>query len=283
MDMPIMPMLLPRLMDEGAAAQKPRPADGEKTMRHRMVGIALAALAAQAGAAQIALHPANKFTVDWHARLASDWPYLARYRADNARLMPIAGRTRIVFMGDSITENWVKMAGEFFTLGRIGRGISGQTTPQMLARFRADVIDLHPAVVQIMAGTNDIAGNTGPMTPEETQGNIRSMVELAHAHGIRVIIASIPPADQFPWKPGLDTGNRIAAMNAWLKAYAARAGCVYADYWNALRTDGLGMREGLSSDHVHPTKAGYAIMAPVAERAIKRALALPAPRATAVD
>ena len=252
-------------------------------MRMMLVGVAFTALLAQAGAAQIAPDPANKFAVEWNARLGSDWPYLARYRADNAALASTPGHPRIVFMGDSITEGWVRLAGDFFAPGRIGRGIGGQTTPQMLARFRADVIDLHPAVVQIMAGTNDIAGNTGPMTAEETQGNIRSMVELAHAHGIRVILASIPPADQFPWKPGLDTGSKIAAMNAWLKAYSARAGCVYADYWTPLKGTGLGMREGLSSDHVHPTSAGYAVMAPVAERALKQALALPAPRKTAID
>jgi len=110
------------------------------------------------------------------------------------------------------------------------------------------------------------------------------MVELAHAHGIRVILASIPPADQFPWKPGLDAAGKIAAMNGWLKDYAARSGCVYADYWSALKqNDGLGMREGLSSDHVHPTEAGYAVMAPIANAAIKRALALPAPRKTAAE
>lgn len=252
-------------------------------MRRLFVGAALAALLAQACSAQIALDPKNQFTVDWNARLGSDFAYLARYRADNARIVPGANKRLIVLMGDSITENWAGMVPEFFGESRIGRGISGQTTPQMLARFRPDVIDLKPAVVQIMAGTNDIAGNTGPMTPEQTQGNIRSMVELAHAHGIRVILASIPPADRFPWKPGADTGRMIASMNAWLKAYAARAGCVYADYWTALKGDGLGMREGLSSDHVHPTKAGYAIMAPVAERAIAQALALPAPRRTAID
>jgi lysophospholipase L1-like esterase len=252
-------------------------------MRNMFVAATLATMLAGASAAQIGIDPKNQWTIDWNNRLGTDFAYLARYRADNARLRPIPGHPRIVFMGDSITEGWVNLAGDFFTLGRIGRGIGGQTTPQMLARFRADVIDLKPAVVQIMAGTNDIAGNTGPMTPQETQGNIRSMVELAHAHGIRVILASIPPADKFPWKPGLDTGNGIAAMNTWLRAYAARSGCVYADYWSALRDDGLGMRDGLSSDHVHPTKDGYAIMAPVSERAIKQALAMPAPRKTAVD
>jgi lysophospholipase L1-like esterase len=248
-----------------------------------MVAASAIALLGGPATAQIAVDPNNKFAVEWDNRLHTDWPYLAHYRADNARLVPTPGHPRIVFMGDSITEGWVNLSGDFFTPGRIGRGISGQTTPQMLARFREDVIELHPAVVQIMAGTNDIASNTGPMTPEETQGNIRSMVELAHAHGIRVILASIPPADMFPWKPGLETAGKIVTMNAWLKAYAARSGCIYADYWSALKGNGLGMRDGLSSDHVHPTKAGYAVMGPIADAAIRRALTLPAPRKTAVE
>lgn len=252
-------------------------------MRKALLVTAIGLLGAGRTPAQIPLDPNNKFSVEWNSRLGADWPYLARYRADNAKLVPTPGYPRIVFMGDSITEGWVNHSGDFFVPGRIGRGISGQTTPQMLARFRQDVIDLHPDIVQIMAGTNDIAGNTGPMTPEETQANIRSMVELAHAHGIRVILASIPPADQFPWKPGLEVADKIVAMNAWLKAYAARSGCVYADYWSAMKGDGPAMREGLSSDHVHPTKAGYQVMAPVAEAAIKRALALAAPRKTAID
>jgi lysophospholipase L1-like esterase len=253
-------------------------------MRNLVLAMCTAALIAGAASTQIARDPNSKLTVDWNDRLSTDWPYLSKYRAANAALTPNPKHPRIVFMGDSITENWVNLAGDFFGNERIGRGISGQTTPQMVARFRADVIDLHPAVVQIMAGTNDIAGNTGPMMPEETKGNIKTMVELAHAHGIRVILASIPPADMFPWKPGLETGDKIVAMNAWLKAYAARSGCIYADYWSALKqANGLGMRDGLSSDHVHPTKAGYAVMAPVAEAAIRRALALPAPRKTAVE
>jgi lysophospholipase L1-like esterase len=253
-------------------------------MRKVVLAACAAALLAGAASAQIARDPNSKFTMDWNDRLSTDWPYLARYREANARLMPAPKHPRIVFMGDSITENWANMVPGFFSAERVGRGISGQTTPQMVVRFRQDVIDLHPAVVQIMAGTNDIAGNTGPMTEAETQDNIRSMVELAHAHGIRVILASIPPADQFPWKPGLDAANKIVAMNAWLKAYAARSGCVYADYWSALKQpNGLGMRDGLSSDHVHPTVQGYAVMRPVAEAAIKRALAMPTPRKTAVE
>ena len=253
-------------------------------MRKMVLAACAAALLTGAAAAQIARDPNSKFTMDWNDRLSTDWPYLAKYRDANAGLVPAPKHPRIVFMGDSITENWANMVPGFFTAERIGRGISGQTTPQMVVRFRQDVIDLHPAVVQIMAGTNDIAGNTGPMTATETQGNIRSMVELAHAHGIRVILASIPPADQFPWKPGLDAANKIVAMNEWLRSYAARSGCVYADYWSALKQpNGIGMRDGLSSDHVHPTVAGYAVMRPVAEAAIKRALAITAPHKTAVE
>jgi lysophospholipase L1-like esterase len=253
-------------------------------MKKAWLMFGMVALGASAAPAQVALDPNSAWTVAWHQRLNSDWPYLARYREANARLMSTSGQPRIVFMGDSITEGWVDKGGAFFKPGRIGRGIGGQTTPQMLARFRQDVIDLHPAVVQIMAGTNDIAGNTGPMTPEQTQGNIRSMVELAQANGIRVILASIPPADQFPWKPGIEVADRIVAMNRWLRAYAARSGCVYADYWSALKeANGLGMRAGFASDHVHPTAEGYAAMAPVGERAIKAALALPVPPRLAAE
>ena len=207
-------------------------------------------------------------------RLRTDWAWMQRYQASNAALpAPRPGSKRIVFLGDSITEGWVDKMPGFFKEGRVGRGIGGQTTPQMLVRFRQDVIDLKPDMVHIMAGTNDIAGNTGPMTAAQTQANIRSMVELAQANGICVIVASIPPADRYPWRPGLDTGSAIKALNTWLEDYARERGAVYADYWTAMRAPGsLGMKEGLSYDHVHPTEAGYATMAPVAERAIEAAL-----------
>ena len=213
----------------------------------------------------------RRATAEAEDRLHQDWPWLGRYRGANAALSPRAA-PRIVFMGDSITQGWIDKVPGFFTAGRIDRGIGGQTTPQMLLRFRQDVIALKPAIVQIMGGTNDIAGNTGPMTPEETQANIRSMTELAQAHGIRVILASIPPAAKFPWRPGLATAPRIAAMNAWLKRYAASVGATYADYWTALH-DGDALRASWTYDGVHPNEAGYAVMAPVAERAIRTALA----------
>ena len=211
---------------------------------------------------------------DAERRLHEDWAWLGRYRTANAALLPDPAHSRIVFIGDSITQGWSDKAPGFFTAGRIDRGIGGQTTPQMLLRFRQDVIELRPDVVHIMAGTNDIAGNTGPMTAADTKANIRSMVELAQANGIQVILASIPPADRYPWRPGLDTGTRIQEINGWLERYARERNVIYADYWSAMRAPGgLGMREGLSYDHVHPTAAGYATMAPVAKLAIKAALA----------
>ena len=210
-------------------------------------------------------------------RLHKDWAWLGRYQEANARVTTPA---KVVFMGDSITQGWFDMVPAFFTPGRYGRGIGGQTTPQMLLRFRQDVIDLHPQVVQIMAGTNDIAGKTGPMTPYQTKANLMSMAELARAHGIRVILASIPPADHFPWRPGLATAPQIAALNAWMKDYAARTGATYADYWTALH-DGQALKASLTYDGVHPNTAGYAAMAPVAEAAIRTAMAKPAPGAIA--
>ncbi|WP_174278879.1 SGNH/GDSL hydrolase family protein [Sphingomonas bacterium] len=211
-------------------------------------------------------------------RLHQDWAWLDHYREANAALAPDPAHRRVVFMGDSITQGWAEQMPGFFADDRVGRGISGQTTPQMLLRFRQDVIALHPAAVQIMGGTNDIAGNTGPMTLAETEGNIASMAELARANGIRVIIASVPPADHFNWRPGLVTAPAIAALNTWLRAYAARTGAVYADYWSVLH-DGDAMRASLTPDGVHPNRAGYALMAPVAETAIRAVLAPPPGRA----
>lgn len=228
----------------------------------------------------VAETPPTKAADEAEVRLHQDWAWLGRYRAANAALPPATVHPRVVFMGDSITQGWFDLAPSFFKPGRIGRGIGGQTTPQMLLRFRQDVIELHPDVVQIMGGTNDIGGNTGPMSLAETQSTIMSMTELAQAHGIRVILASVPPADHFPWRPGLTTAPRIAAMNAWLRAYAARSGSTYADYWRALH-DGDALRASLTSDGVHPNAAGYAVMAPVANAAIRAAMARPAPRVTA--
>jgi lysophospholipase L1-like esterase len=209
------------------------------------------------------------------AKLA-DWPQLGRYRAENAALAPAApGEERVVFYGDSITDGWGRGPGrgDFFP-GKpyVNRGISGQTTPQMLVRFRQDVIDLHPAAVVILAGTNDVAGNTGPMTPEMTEDNFRSMVELAKANGIRVILASITPAADYPWRPGLGPVAKIKALNVWLQGYCADHSLIYLDYYSAMVDANGGMKPGISFDGVHPNAKGYAIMTPLAQAAIDKAL-----------
>ena len=216
------------------------------------------------------------------ARL-SDWPNLARYREANRGLpSPGPGENRVVFMGDSITDSWPQPRFGAFFPGKpyIGRGISGQTTPQMLVRFRPDVVALRPKVVVILAGTNDIAGNTGPMTDEQIQGNLASMADVAKAHGIRVVFSSILPVSEYHVRPG-DTSPpqttrrpmaRIAALNAWMKEYAAANGHVYLDYFSGM-IDAKGLlRAELSEDDLHPNAAGYAIMGTLAEVAIQAAL-----------
>ena len=208
-------------------------------------------------------------------RLA-DWPQLARYREDNARLgPPRAGERRVVFLGDSITDNWGRQEGTRFFPGKpyVNRGISGQTTPQMLLRFRQDVIDLKPAVVVILAGTNDIAGNTGTSTLGMIEDNLRSMTELARAHGIRVVLASVLPVSDYPWRRGLQPAGKVRELNAWIKQYATSAGAIYLDYYSTLSNADGGLDPNLAKDGVHPTPAGYERMAPLAEKAIARALA----------
>jgi lysophospholipase L1-like esterase len=203
-----------------------------------------------------------------------DWAKLGRYREADVQQIASGQKPDVVLMGDSITEGWQSKRPAVFTAQRICRGIGGQTTPQMLVRFREDVIALHPRIVQIMAGTNDIAGNTGPMTPEETEANLMSMTELAQANGIKVILASIPPSAGFPWRPGLEVTDKIEKLNGWIKTYAESHGAVYADYWSALQDGKGGMKPGMASDGVHPTEQGYDVMLPVLEAAVKRAEAL---------
>jgi lysophospholipase L1-like esterase len=207
-------------------------------------------------------------------RTRNDWANLARYRDANAALgAPAAGENRVVFMGNSITDAWAKSFPTMFP-GKpyVGRGISGQTTPQMLVRFRQDVIDLKPKVVVILAGTNDIAGNTGPSTIEMIEDNLKSMTELAQRNGIRVVLSSVLPVYDYPWRPGLEPAPKIMALNAWMKRYAHSVGAVYLDYWTALADERHGMRSTYARDGVHPTEAGYRVMAPLAEQAIAEAL-----------
>ena len=206
--------------------------------------------------------------------LRTDWANLARFRDANDSLPPpVSNENRVVFMGNSITANWQQYFASMFP-GKpyINRGISGQTTPQMLVRFRPDVIALKPAVVVLLAGTNDIAGNTGPATLEMIEGNIASMAELARANGIEAVLASVLPVRDYPWKPGLEPAPKISALNAWMKEYAAQHGAIYVDFHTAMADAQGGMRRGLSSDGVHPNEAGYRIMSPLVERAIEEAL-----------
>jgi lysophospholipase L1-like esterase len=213
-----------------------------------------------------------------------DWPLLARYRDANRTVTPSpAGEARVVFMGDSITDAWPqpRFAATFFP-GKpyIGRGISGQTTPQMLVRFRPDVIALKPKVVVILAGTNDLSANTGPMTDEDIQNNLMSMAELAKANGIKVVFSSILPTSAYHAAPNaipqttLRPMSRIRAINDWMKAYASANGHVYLDYFSAMIDETGVMKTELTADDLHPNAAGYAIMAPLAEAAIQRALKL---------
>ncbi|MEP7222983.1 MAG: GDSL-type esterase/lipase family protein [Novosphingobium sp.] len=202
-----------------------------------------------------------------------DWANIARYRGANAVLMAEpASADRVVFMGDSITQLWVDQPYLKGSKTFVGRGIAGQTASQMVLRFRGDVIDLKPAVVHIMAGTNDVAQNNGPESLEEIEGYIVSMVELAQANRIKVVLASIPPASEFAWHKGLEPAPKIAVINQWLKAYAARLGLPYADYWAVLATPEGAMKPEYSADGVHPNAAGYDAMRPVAEAAIAAAL-----------
>ena len=206
---------------------------------------------------------------------AQDWANLNRFRIQNDSLgLPGEGEQRVVFMGNSITEGWPNKDPEYFeNPNYINRGIGGQTTPQMLLRFRADVIDLEPKVVVILAGTNDIAGNTGPMTLEEIRDNIVSMAELAKANDIQVIISSVLPAYDYTWRPGLEPNIKIPQLNAMLKDYADNNDSLYLDYFTAMADDRNGLPIELAEDGVHPTKKGYDIMKPLAEEAIKLALA----------
>ena len=212
-----------------------------------------------------------------------DWPALARYREDNTKITaPAKNEDRVVFMGDSITDSWddPKYGGFFPGKPYIDRGISGQTTPQMLIRFRPDVIALQPKVVVILAGTNDIAGNTGPMTLQAIEDNLSSMFDLAHANGIRVVFASLLPISDYEKnKDGqqiVRTKQRppeqIASLNDWMKKYAANHGGIYLDYFSAMADDKGFLKEELSEDGLHPNQKGYDVMAPLAEKAIAAAL-----------
>jgi lysophospholipase L1-like esterase len=216
-------------------------------------------------AAPAAASPANAIP-----RWKIEWAYLSRYHDANLQAgLPAPGERRVVFYGDSITEGWGD-DGRFFP-GRpyLNRGISGQTTAQMLVRFRQDVIGLKPAAVLILAGTNDIAENGGPTTLEAIEDNLQSMAELARVNDIRVILASVLPAFDYPWHRGLEPAGKIIALNRWIEGYCAANHLVYLDYYSPMVDERGGLKAALTKDGVHPTMAGYAVMAPLAEQAIR--------------
>ncbi|MDJ0646915.1 MAG: SGNH/GDSL hydrolase family protein [Flavobacteriaceae bacterium] len=205
---------------------------------------------------------------------AQDWANLQRYKHQNDSIQKLSpDDNRVVFMGNSITEGWSQHQPAFFeNTSYINRGISGQTTPQMLIRFKQDVIDLQPEVVVICAGTNDIAGNTGPSSLKMVLDNISSMVEIARANEIKVILASVHPAFEYPWRKGLKPNEKIPALNELLKSYAKSNDILYLDYFTAMTDGANGMKNEYTYDGVHPNKKGYEVMAPLAETAIKKAL-----------
>jgi len=205
---------------------------------------------------------------------SQDWADLNRFKEANDALSVVRNNEdRIVFMGNSITIGWINLRPEFFDgKSYVNRGISGQTTPQMLVRFRQDVIHLNPKAVVLLAGTNDIAGNTGPSTLEMIMDNIKGMSEMAQANGIKVILSSTLPAYDYPWKPGLEPSGKIIELNKMIKSYAISKGHIYLDYFSAMVDERNGLPKKYAKDEVHPTVAGYKVMEPLVEAAIKQAL-----------
>ncbi|AZB24942.1 capsular biosynthesis protein [Chryseobacterium bernardetii] len=209
-----------------------------------------------------------------NAQSAVDFANLTKYKDDNASILSSKKKVDVVFMGNSITEGWVKTHPEFFSENNYtGRGISGQTTSQMLLRFQSDVIALKPKLLVINAGTNDIAQNTGIYDPDFTFNNIKAMADIAQNNGIKVIIASVLPAAAFPWRKEItEVSQKVDALNNRLKQYAGSNKFIFVDYNTAMRDAKGGMREGLSKDGIHPVPAGYAIMEPMIKNAINKTL-----------
>lgn len=206
--------------------------------------------------------------------VAQDWAELNHFKIENDSLgLPALNEGRVLFMGNSITIGWINKRPDFFAgKSYVNRGISGQTTPQMLVRFRADVINLKPKVVIILAGTNDIAGNTGPSTIEMIADNIMSMAELAKSNNIKVILCSVLPVFDYSWKPGLNPSGKIIALNKLIRDYSEENDIVYLDYFKQMVNEKNGLKDELTYDGVHPNEAGYDVMAPLAEQAIAKAL-----------
>jgi lysophospholipase L1-like esterase len=213
--------------------------------------------------------PQEGLTFNSPAVMQNDWAWACKYRQANAHL---SAPPRAVFIGDSITENWIALAPALFAGGNFNRGIGGQTSPQLLVRFYQDVVRLKPKVVHIMVGTNDLAGNTGPTAPDQYTDMIRAMADIAAANQIAVILGSIPPTSGFPWKPGIAPAAQIIELNRWLRDYARVKGLVFADYYAVLADPQGAMKPAFTGDGVHPNAAGYAAMEPVARAALAAAL-----------
>jgi lysophospholipase L1-like esterase len=245
-------------------------------MLSALFAVSMAFAQAQTPAADAPLDATKlKTDLDRATRTLQDWPALKRYHDANATVTaPTAGEERVVFMGDSITDGWGKRYGQFFP-GKpyINRGISGQTTPQMLIRFRPDVIAHKPKVVVILAGTNDIAGNTGPSTLEMIEDNMASMVDLAQKNGIKVVLSSVMPVcDYIQNQTKRRPNEQIIALNKWMKDYAASHNAIYLDYYTPMLDDKGVFKQELTYDGLHPNSAGYEVMMPLAQKAIDQAL-----------
>jgi lysophospholipase L1-like esterase len=244
--------------------------------RRNLIRAALAAplmLGSGAAWAKQKMPPGADWNTWFHGWFGRDFGMIGYYADDNEALLASKAPVGIVFMGDSITEGWFDKRPSFFTSGRVDRGIGGQTTAQMVLRMMSDVVALKPRAVHIMGGTNDIAGNTGPMTAQMSEDNVRAMTDIAQRHGVKVLIASVPPAGSFPWAPKIETREAIAELNRRLQHVAQETGATWVDYRPVLDDGSGAMKPGLAYDGVHPTDAGYDAMATVIEPVLRRVLA----------
>ncbi|MUP46978.1 acylhydrolase [Gramella sp. BOM4] len=205
--------------------------------------------------------------------MEQDWPELKRYHEKNQQIIQNKAWPEVVFMGNSITEGWINTHPEFFEDNNyLNRGIGGQTSPQMLIRFTPDVLDLKPEVVVILAGTNDLAANTGYSSVKMISDNIRAMATLAEKNNIKVVLSSVLPVYDYPWRPGLEPVSRIQELNEWMENYARENNHVYLDYFSSMSNDQKGMRKEYSEDGVHPNAKAYSVMEPLVQEAINKAL-----------